>query len=97
MKKKPKLKKELIQEVAQLQERVKELESETAEEKQTQELYQTDEEKYRLFHEAKELAKFNEGSVLQDAEGIITFVNPAAAKMLDYTAEEWIGKHWTVP
>jgi PAS domain S-box-containing protein len=103
MKKKPKLKKELIQEVAQLQERVKELESDTAKKKQTQELYQTDEEKYRLFYEAKELAKFNEdiiqnmteGIVLQDAEGIITFVNPAAAKMLDYTSEEWIGKHWT--
>ncbi len=103
MKKKPKLKKELIQEVAQLQERIKELESLTAEEKQTQEVFQADDERYRGFRETEELAAFNEsiiqnmaeGIVLQDAEGIITFVNPAAAKMLDYTTEEWTGKHWT--
>ncbi|MCK4488608.1 MAG: PAS domain S-box protein, partial [Anaerolineales bacterium] len=59
-------------------------------------------EKTRLFHETQELASFNEsivqnmteGIVLQDTEGIFTFVNPAAVSMLGYTSEEWIGMHW---
>ncbi|MFV1948836.1 MAG: PAS domain S-box protein [Anaerolineales bacterium] len=60
-------------------------------------------EKTRLFQETEDLAAFNEsiiqnmaeGIVLQNTDGVISFVNPAAAKMLDYTSEEWIGKHWT--
>jgi len=59
-------------------------------------------EKTRLFHETQELAAFNEsivqnmaeGIVLQDTEGIFTFVNPAAVSMLGYTSEEWAGMHW---
>ncbi len=117
MSKKPKLKKDLILEVAQLQERVKELEAISIEQKQALETLSdskrrfktifTDEaialEKTRLFQETEDLAAFSEsiiqnmaeGIVLQDAEGIITFVNPAAASMLGYTSEEWVGKHWT--
>lgn len=59
-------------------------------------------EKTRLFHETQELAGFNEsivqnmaeGIVLQDTEGIFTFVNPAAGRMLGYTSEELVGMHW---
>ena len=58
-------------------------------------------EKTRLFQETQELAAFNEnivqsmseGIVLEDAEGIFTFVNPAAASILGYTTEELVGKH----
>ncbi|HDD61779.1 MAG TPA: PAS domain S-box protein, partial [Chloroflexi bacterium] len=60
-------------------------------------------EKTRLFHDTEALAAFNEsiiqnmseGIVLEDVEGMITFVNPSAAKMLGYTSEEWVEKHWT--
>ncbi|MCD4803356.1 MAG: PAS domain S-box protein, partial [Anaerolineales bacterium] len=56
-------------------------------------------EKIQLFRETQELAVFNEsivhnmaeGIVLEDVEGVITFVNPAAADMLGYTSEEWVG------
>ena len=59
-------------------------------------------EKTRLFQETQELATFNEGIIqnmtegiaLQDKEGVFTFVNPAAVKMLGYTSEEWVGMHW---
>lgn len=36
-----------------------------------------------------------EGIVVTDAEGIITFVNPAMANLLGYTREELVGHHWT--
>jgi len=60
-------------------------------------------EKTQLFHETEALAAFNEsiiqnmaeGIVLEDVEGMVTFVNPAAVSMLGYTSEEWVGKHWT--
>jgi PAS domain S-box-containing protein len=34
-----------------------------------------------------------EGIVLQDAEGYLTYVNPAAAALLGYTTEEMLGMH----
>jgi PAS domain S-box-containing protein len=57
----------------------------------------------RLFDETRRLKEFNEsivqtmteGIIIEDANGICTFVNPAAAEMLDYTPEELIGQHWT--
>ena len=60
-------------------------------------------EKTRLFHETEVLGSFNEsivqnmseGIVLEDIEGMITFVNPSGVRMLGYTSEEWVGKHWT--
>ena len=56
----------------------------------------------RLFSETQELAAFNEdivqsmaeGIVFEDAEGFLTFVNPAAASLLGYTPEELAGMHW---
>ena len=37
-----------------------------------------------------------EGIVFQDAEGLIAFVNPAAAALLGYAADELVGRHWTM-
>ncbi len=56
----------------------------------------------RLFEEVRKLEEFNEsivqnmteGIILDDVDGVITFVNPAAARMLGYAPEELIGKHW---
>ena len=58
----------------------------------------------RLFEETRRLQEFSqniiqsmaEGIVIEDAEGVITFVNPAAAEMLGYKPEELVGQHWTV-
>jgi PAS domain S-box-containing protein len=36
-----------------------------------------------------------EGIVMQDEDGNFSFVNPAAAALLGYTAEELAGQHWT--
>jgi PAS domain S-box-containing protein len=56
----------------------------------------------RLYREAQHLAVFNEsiiqsmgeGIVVDDADGVLTFVNPAAAKLLGYTADELVGSYW---
>jgi PAS domain S-box-containing protein len=37
-----------------------------------------------------------EGVVLEDADGRLTFANPAAAAMLGYSSQELIGRHWTL-
>ncbi len=58
----------------------------------------------RLYKEAQQLATFNqsiiqnmvEGIAVQDIEGILTFVNPAAAARLGYAPDELIGQHWTI-
>lgn len=57
-----------------------------------------------LFAEVDDLREFNEGIVqemeegivIEDAQGILTFVNPAAAHMLSYAPDELVGKPWTV-
>jgi diguanylate cyclase (GGDEF)-like protein/PAS domain S-box-containing protein len=56
-----------------------------------------------LFEETEHLKKFNENVVqgvaeailIEDAQGILTFANPAAEELLGYTCEELIGGHWT--
>jgi PAS domain S-box-containing protein len=56
----------------------------------------------RLFEEMQILKAFNEnivrgiaeGILVEDAEGCITFVNPAMEAMLGYTGEELVGRHW---
>ncbi|MEW6364312.1 MAG: PAS domain S-box protein [Acidobacteriota bacterium] len=57
--------------------------------------------------ELRQLKEFNEsiiqsmseGIVVDDADGYLTFVNPAAAAMLGYAPQELVGQHWriTVP
>jgi diguanylate cyclase (GGDEF)-like protein/PAS domain S-box-containing protein len=56
-----------------------------------------------LFEETEHLKRFNENVVqgvaeailIEDAQGILTFANPAAEELLGYTCEELIGRHWT--
>jgi PAS domain S-box-containing protein len=53
--------------------------------------------------ELRRLKEFNEGIVqgmeegivIEDADGRITFVNPKMAETLGYTEEELVGKHWS--
>jgi diguanylate cyclase (GGDEF)-like protein/PAS domain S-box-containing protein len=57
----------------------------------------------RLFEETERLKAFNESIVqgvaeailIEDAQGILTFVNQAAEELLGYTRQELIGLHWT--
>jgi PAS domain S-box-containing protein len=52
--------------------------------------------------ELRTLKEFNEnivnslaeGVILEDARGLITFVNPSLEKLLGYSAAELIGQHW---
>ena len=56
-----------------------------------------------LFEETEHLKAFNESVVqgiaeailIEDAQGICTFANPAAEELLGYTRKELIGQHWT--
>ena len=56
----------------------------------------------RLFEETERLRTFNESIVngvaeailIENAEGILTFVNPAAEELTGYTRDELIGHHW---
>jgi PAS domain S-box-containing protein len=60
-------------------------------------------ERKRAEEALRQLKEFNEGIVqgmeegitIEDAEGLITFVNPKMAEMLGYTEEELVGKHWS--
>jgi PAS domain S-box-containing protein len=59
-------------------------------------------ERKRAEEEIRRLKEFNEGIVqgvaeallIEDATGIITFVNPALELLLGYTADELVGRHW---
>ncbi len=59
-------------------------------------------ERKRTDEELRRLKEFNEGIVtgvaeallMEDAAGLITFVNPALEKLLGYTAGELVGCHW---
>ncbi|MBM4464260.1 MAG: response regulator [Chloroflexi bacterium] len=82
---------ELIKTRRELQEINKQLQQEIIERKQAEE-------------EIRRLKDFNEsivqnmaeGIAVEDAEGRIIFVNPAAATLLGYSPQELLGQHWTV-
>ncbi|MGC8838789.1 MAG: PAS domain S-box protein, partial [Anaerolineae bacterium] len=56
-----------------------------------------------LYQETRHLKEFHErllqemleGLSLEDAEGILTYVNPALAAMLERPAEAMVGQHWS--
>jgi len=58
----------------------------------------------RLFEDTERWKAFNESVVqgiaeailIEDAQGILTFANPAAEELLGYTREELIGRRWTI-
>lgn len=57
---------------------------------------QAEEELTRLMeHNQRIVLNVNDGIVLQDPDGIITFTNPSAARILGYEPGELEGKHWT--
>ena len=59
-------------------------------------------ERKRAGEELRQLKEFNEGIVrtvaeallIEDTEGIITFINPAMEKLVGYPADELVGCHW---
>ncbi len=61
-------------------------------------------EKNRLYQEAASLKRFNESIVqgvaeaiiIEGPEGVITFANTEAHKLLGYAPKELVGKHWTL-
>ncbi len=57
---------------------------------------QAEEELTRLMeHNQRIVLNVNDGIILQDPDGVITFTNPAAARILGYEYGELEGKHWT--
>jgi PAS domain S-box-containing protein len=82
---------ELIKTQRELQKLNEQLQQEIIERKQAEE-------------EIRRLKDFNEGIVqnmtegiaVEDAEGRIIFINPAAANLLGYSPQELLGQHWTV-
>jgi len=51
---------------------------------------QESKEKYEMLVE-----KLEEGVVLEDSEGNISFVNPKIVQLVGYSEEELLGKHWS--
>ncbi len=65
------------------------------ERKKMEKIVRDSEKKYRMLVDNME-----EGVLLEDTEGIITFCNPQLINMLGYSEEEILGKHWrfiTIP
>ena len=58
--------------------------------KQAEEEIRKSKEKYQMIVE-----KLEEGVLLENAKGEISFVNPKTVKLLGYTEEELIGHHWS--
>ncbi|MFX1506422.1 MAG: PAS domain S-box protein, partial [Promethearchaeota archaeon] len=58
--------------------------------KQAEEEIRKSKEKYQMLVE-----RLEEGVLLENAKGEISFVNPKTAELLDYTEKELIGKHWS--
>ncbi len=63
---------------------------EITERKIAEEALRESKEKYQMLVE-----KLREGVLLEDSEGFISFVNPQTARMLGYSEDELIGKHYS--
>ncbi|MFX1511912.1 MAG: PAS domain S-box protein [Promethearchaeota archaeon] len=61
------------------------------ERKQAEKELETEKERYQTLVE-----KMQEGVLLEDSKGVITFANPCVIEKLRYTEEELIGQHWTL-
>ena len=83
---KRKAKEQLITEVVEMRQRTARMEQLEIERRQAEERVG----KLREFYESIVLA-VEEGLLLEDAHGIITFVNPALEKLLGYSADELVG------
>ena len=58
---------------------------------------QAEDERRRLKDFSENIVQnMTEGIAMEDAEGRIIFINPAAADLLGYSPEELLGQHWTV-
>ncbi|MHA2233411.1 MAG: PAS domain S-box protein, partial [Candidatus Hodarchaeales archaeon] len=57
--------------------------------KRTEKALRESEARYRELVE-----KLHEGVLVEDAEEVITFVNPRTAEMLGYAEEDLVGRHW---
>ena len=84
---KNKTKKQLIDELVRLHQKIAELEESEKERKQTQELHERLSKKNELI-----LDSVGEGIYGVDLEGNATFVNLSAARMFGYEADELVGK-----
>lgn len=81
---------ELIEDLARLRQRLAELEVAEGEYKQALDALQS----LMAFNEGI-IRSMGEGIVLVDAQGYITFTNPAADALLGCTPEELVGERWT--
>ncbi|MHA2244098.1 MAG: PAS domain S-box protein, partial [Candidatus Hodarchaeales archaeon] len=59
--------------------------------KEAEEALRESKEKYQMLVE-----KLEEGVLLEDAEGLVSFVNPKTVEMLGSSMEEIIGQHWSI-
>jgi PAS domain S-box-containing protein len=78
-------KKELIQDVSALKQRIRELEQSGSEREQLEEQLLRSEQKFRLLHET-----ILQGVVYQDTEGKIISMNPAALRILGQSPDEHV-------
>ena len=85
-----KTKEQLISELAEMRQRVAELESPKAEKKHTEESLRESEENYR---DIMELAP--DGIVTVDIKGVVTSCNIAFSRLMGFSKEEIVGKHFS--
>jgi PAS domain S-box-containing protein/putative nucleotidyltransferase with HDIG domain len=92
-----------MNELVELRQRIAELETMGAGRQRIAKAERVNTEHQRRVEEIRQSKNFNgdivqsmtEGVVVEDAEGYLTFVNPAVAALLGYSPEELLGQHWT--
>ena len=92
-----------MDELVELRQRIAELEVMGTERQRIARSERVDVKRQRAEEEIRRSRNFNEdivqsmteGVVVEDAQGYLTLVNPAAAALLGYSPEELLGQHWT--